>query len=237
MNIGIGAELTWLGHAAFKLALPDGSVTLVDPWLSGNPACPEHLRHVDRCDNILITHGHSDHVGDAVAIALRTGAKVIAMVEIASWMSGKGVRSAIGMNKGGTVSLGSLDATMVHAYHSSSIQDGDRSLYAGEAAGFVIGLPNGFRIYHAGDTNVFGDMRLIADLYQPDLALLPIGGHYTMSPREAALAVKLLKVKHVVPMHHGTFPVLHGTPADLAGLLEGMPGVVVHALRPGDSLE
>ncbi len=236
MNIGIGARLTWLGHAAFKLEMPDGFTVLIDPWLSTNPACPEPLRQVERCDAILITHGHSDHVGDTIDIAKRTGASVVGMVEIASWLSGKGVRNAVGMNKGGTVTAGALTATMVHAYHSSSIQDGDRTLYGGEAAGFVIGMPNGFSIYHAGDTNVFGDMRLIADLYKPNLALLPIGGHYTMSPREAALAVRLLAVRHVLPMHHGTFPVLHGLPSELAAELSDAPEVTVHALKPGEQL-
>ncbi len=236
MNIGLGAELTWLGHAAFKIETPDGNVTLIDPWLTGNPACPDEARRVQRCDTILITHGHADHVGDTMDIARRTGATVIAMVEIAEWLSGKGVRNVVGMNKGGTVGFGNCRATMVHAYHSSSIRDGDRSLYGGEAAGFVVTLPNGAPVYHAGDTNVFGDMKLIGELYKPILALLPVGGHYTMSPQEAAMAVRLLGVQHVVPMHHGTFAVLSGTPAELADLLEDRPDVTVHALRPGESL-
>jgi L-ascorbate metabolism protein UlaG (beta-lactamase superfamily) len=236
MEIGIGAQLTWLGHAAFRLTMPDRRVVLIDPWLSGNPACPAEHKHVDRCDIILITHGHGDHVGDTVEIARRTGARVVAMVEIAEWLSGKGIKNAVGMNKGGTVNLDGIRATMVHAYHSSSIRDGDRSIYGGEASGFVISLPSGFGIYHAGDTNVFGDMKLIGELYKPDMALLPIGGHYTMSPHEAAMAVRLLGVSHVVPMHHGTFPVLTGTPSELSALLSDLPTVTVHQIKPGDSL-
>lgn len=236
MSIGIPGSLTWCGHAAFRVTTSSGKVLFIDPFLSGNPACPAHLRRPERCDAILVTHGHGDHVGDTVDIARRTGAQVVAIVEVADWLSRKGVGQVIGMNKGGTVQVAGVDVTMVHAYHSSSIRDGSQTLYGGEAAGYVVTM-DGFTFYHAGDTNVFGDMRLIADLYAPKLALLPIGDHYTMSPREAALAVGLLRVQHVVPMHHGTFPVLRGTPDSLERLLAGKREVSIHALQPGDSLE
>lgn len=236
MSIGIPGSLTWCGHAAFRITTKAGKVIYIDPWLSGNPACPDELRKPNRCDAILLTHGHGDHVGDTIELARRFGATVVAMVELAEWLSGKGVRTTVGMNKGGTVEVAGARATMVHAYHSSSIRDGDRTLYGGEAAGFIVHLSDEFALYHAGDTNVFGDMKLIGQLYSPSLALLPIGGYYTMSPREAALAIELLGVKHVVPMHHGTFPVLHGTPAELQDLLGDKSGVTIHAIKPGDTL-
>lgn len=237
MSIGIPGKITWLGHAAFQVTTSAGRVVLIDPWLIGNPACPEHLRRPAHCDAILLTHAHSDHVGDTVEIAKRTGAEVVAMVELAQWLSQKGVTRAIGMNKGGTVSVAGLDVTMVQAYHSSSIHDGSQTLYGGEAAGLVVTMDGGFNFYHAGDTNVFGDMSLIAELYSPTLGMLPIGGHYTMSPKEAALAVRLLRLKHVIPMHHGTFPVLTGAPAQLVANLDNDSSITVHALKPGDTLE
>jgi len=236
MAIGIPGTLTWCGHAAFRLVTDEGSVIYIDPWLTGNPACPDSLRSPDRCDVILITHGHGDHVGDTVAIAKRLNAAVVAMVEVASWLTTKGLQNIVGMNKGGTVEVAGIAVTMVHAYHSSSIHDGERTLYGGEAAGFIVRLPGGFTLYHAGDTNVFGDMRLIRELYSPSLALLPIGGHYTMSPHEAALAVRLLGADHIVPMHHGTFPLLTGSPAELAQLLAPLDNVQIHAMRPGETL-
>ncbi|MBM3494165.1 MAG: metal-dependent hydrolase [Armatimonadetes bacterium] len=236
MDIGLGAALTWLGHAAFRLVTPDGGVTLIDPFLSGNPACPEACRNVDRCDQILITHGHSDHIGDTVAIACKTGAKVVAIVEIAEWLSRKGVADVVGMNKGGTVVLRGVRATMVHACHSSSITDGNERLYGGESAGYVVAIEGGRTFYHAGDTCVFSDMEIIGRLYRPTLALLPTGGHYTMGATEAAEAIRLLGVTDVVPMHHGTFPVIASSTSDLQGLLPRDGSVRVHAIRPGETL-
>ena len=140
------------------------------------------------------------------------------------------------MNKGGTVKIAGVAATMVHADHSCGILHEGKIVYGGEAAGYVIETENGYRVYHAGDTNVFGDMKIIGDLYRPDVALIPIGGHYTMGPREAALACRLLGAKEIVPMHHGTFPVLSGTPAALRELTRDIPGLVVHDIKPGQSL-
>jgi L-ascorbate metabolism protein UlaG (beta-lactamase superfamily) len=236
MNIGIGGSLTWLGHAAFRFTADDGTVTLMDPWLSGNPACPEDLKSVKRCDQILLTHAHGDHIGDTIEIATQTGAKVVAIVEIAEWLSDKGVSQVIGMNKGGSVTLGSLRVSMVHAVHSSSIADGGRRLYGGEAAGFVFRADGGAPVYHAGDTDVFGDMRIIGQIHAPKLALLPIGGHYTMGPTEAAVAIAMLGVTDVVPMHYGTFPALAGNVHALEKLLSADSEVRIHSIRPGDTI-
>lgn len=229
-----GAVITWLGHATFLVETPGGKRLVFDPWLSDNPKCPEEYKNLDKVDAIFISHGHFDHMGSAVDLAKRTGAPVVCNFEIGSYLAEQGVENTIGMNKGGTVSLGGdIKATMVHAVHSSGITTGDgSSVYGGEAGGFVVTLENGLTLYHAGDTNVFSDMTIIRDLYAPDVALLPIGGHFTMSPKEAAYAVKLLAPKMVVPMHYGTFDALTGTPDALKDLLAG-ESVEVCVLEPG----
>jgi L-ascorbate metabolism protein UlaG (beta-lactamase superfamily) len=185
---------------------------------------------------ILVTHGHFDHMGSAVALNQRTGAAVVSNFEIGAYLESQGVEHTIGMNKGGTLKEHGIDITMVHADHSSGISTEQGTVYGGEAAGYVMTLENGLTLYHAGDTNVFSDMRLIHDLYAPELALIPIGGHFTMGPKEAAYALGLLQVKTVIPMHYGTFPALSGTPEALKHLVAGT-GVVVEALEPGQSFE
>jgi L-ascorbate metabolism protein UlaG (beta-lactamase superfamily) len=225
-----GIKLTWLGHATFRVETPQGKTLLIDPWVMGNPACPAADRDVKKVDIMLCTHGHFDHIGDAVEIAKRHNPKVVGIPELCGWLGRKGVKNLAEMNKGGTQSVGDIKVTMVHADHSCGITDGDQVVYGGEACGYVVEFSNGLKIYHSGDTNVFGDMRIIAELYAPDIAMIPIGDHYTMGPREAAYACNLLKAKTVIPMHFGTFPVLTGRPSALHNLV---PDVEVVEMKPG----
>ena len=225
--------ITWLGHSTFKIETGEGRILLIDPWLQGNPACPDAAKHLSRVDVILCTHGHPDHIGDAVAISRQFQPTVIAIYELAAWLGSKGAKHVSPMNKGGSQEAAGVKITMVHAQHSSGIQLEDGSiLYGGEACGYVLELPGGLRIYHAGDTDVFGDMQLIHQLYQPEICLLPIGDHFTMGPREAELACSLLKPRIVIPMHYGTFPILKGGPADLADAAQRM-NFEIWQLEPG----
>lgn len=228
-----GVKLTWLGHATFRIETPGGKTVLVDPWVMGNPLCPEKEKKLSKVDVMLCTHGHFDHIGDVVEISKQHNPTVVGIFELCAWLEKKGAKKTSPMNKGGTQAVGDIRVTMVHADHSCGILDGDQIIYGGEACGFVIEFQNGLKIYHAGDTAVFGDMQIIRELYAPDIALLPIGDHYVMSPREAAYACKLLKPRAVVPMHFGTFPVLTGTPAQLKQLAKD---VEVVEMKPGQTL-
>jgi L-ascorbate metabolism protein UlaG (beta-lactamase superfamily) len=231
-----GIEITWLGHSTFRLTTPSGKKLLIDPWVMGNPACPDDLKDPGPLDALLITHGHFDHIGDAVELAKSQNATVACIAETAGWLGSKGVENVIDFNKGGTVEVAGCKVHMTHAVHSCGITDGDQIIYGGEAAGYVIELENGFKLYHAGDTAVFSDMALIGKLLAPDWAMLPIGDHYTMGPTSAAEAVRLLGVKTVVPMHWGTFPVLVGTPDDLRSAASDVSGLEVVDMKPGDTL-
>jgi L-ascorbate metabolism protein UlaG (beta-lactamase superfamily) len=227
--------LTWLGHAAFMLASDRGRRIYVDPFLSGNPTTPDDEKEPDRVDVICVTHGHGDHVGDAVELSQRfPEADVIAMVELKSWLGSKGanVGDLPGLNKGGTVEIDGITYALVNAFHSSAAPDGT---YVGEAAGLVVRLEEGRTIYFAGDTCVFGDMQLIGRLYSPSVAVLPIGDHFTMGPKEAAVALELLGAARCVPCHYGTFGLLTGTPEQLKELAP--PGVEIVDVEPGGTVE
>lgn len=231
-----GNKLTWLGHSTFHITTPSGKVILIDPWVQTNPICPEPLKKFERLDTMLITHGHFDHIADAVDLGKQFKPQIVAIYETGVWLESKGVPNVSAMNKGGSQTVGEIEVTMVNAIHSCGIKDGDQIIYGGEACGYIVRLPGGLTIYHAGDTAVFGDMKIIGELYSPDLALLPIGDFYTMGPREAALAIRLLGVSHVVPMHFGTFPPLAGRPERVRELTEDILGLEIHALKPGESI-
>ena len=228
-------EITWLGHGTFLFKLPSGQVIVMDPWIDGNPASPKGFK-IPRVDTICISHGHFDHIHDALPLAARFTPEVVAIYETAAWLESKGVKNTRGMNKGGSQKVGEVTFTMTHAVHSCGILDEGKIVYGGEAAGYVLRFADNRALYFAGDTNVFSDMALIEQLYHPELAFLPIGDLFTMSPVEAALACQMLKPARVIPMHFGTFPALSGRPEQLRELL-GDLRTEVWALEPGKPVE
>ncbi len=230
-------RLTYLGHSTFHLTTPGGLHLLIDPWVQNNPRCPDDKKDVGPLDKVLITHGHYDHIQDAVEIGKATEAQMVAVFETAKWLGSKGLQNTAPINKGGTIAADGIKITMVHADHSCGIADGDKIVYGGEAGGYVLTLEDGFKIYHAGDTAVFGDMQLIGQIYKPDLALLPIGDRFVMSPLEAAHACRLLGTKRVVPIHYATFPLLTGTPEAFQAELSNLNlETEVLILEPGETL-
>ncbi|MBM3761505.1 MAG: metal-dependent hydrolase [Acidobacteria bacterium] len=228
-------HLTWLGHSTFELKLSTGEVYLIDPWLE-NPKAPANYE-LTRLDGILLSHGHSDHIGSVLSLSARFGCPVVGIDDLIAWLGSKGATNGVGMNKGGSYQLGPLTITLVFASHSSTTVEDGKFVPLGDACGIVITLPDGRAIYFAGDTDVFGDMRLIADLYQPQVSILPIGDFYTMGPKQAALACRMLRSQTIIPMHYGTFPPLTGTPEALAELISDLPHVKVLAPNPGVTIE
>jgi L-ascorbate metabolism protein UlaG (beta-lactamase superfamily) len=227
-------QITWLGHGTFHFQLPSGQVILMDPWTDGNPSYPKGHK-IERVDTICVSHGHFDHIHDAVPLAKKFSPEVVGIFETAHWLESKGVEKTRAMNKGGSQKCGDVTITMTHAVHSCGILDDGKIIYGGEAAGYVLHLPDKRVLYFAGDTNVFSDMELIEQLYHPELVFLPIGDLFTMSPREAALACRLLRPRKVVPMHFGTFPPLTGRPDDLRERIRGLE-TEVWALEPGKTV-
>ncbi len=225
-------QVTWLGHATLAVTSPKGVRVLVDPFLTDNPSCPAHAKRVGPIDLVLVTHGHADHCADAVSVARESGATVVACPELAGWLERQGVKHLRPMNIGGRQSVLGLQIAMVPAIHSSSAPDGT---YLGPAAGFVVRFEDGKTVYFAGDTALFGDMRLIRDRHAPDVAFLPIGDRYTMGPEDAAIAAEWLGVTAIVPVHYGTFPELTGTPEDLRRHCQPK-GIEVIELRPGATI-
>jgi len=238
--VGARGTLTWLGHATVLLTTMSGTRIVFDPWFEGNPKSPVALEEVGEVHFICVTHGHFDHMGSATLLAEATGASIVCVHEMSVYFSLMGVANVIGMNKGGTVAIGDVSVTMVGAEHSCGVSAGDDvpEIYGGSPVGYIVHLPEGEGgpLYVSGDTNVFGDMAIIRDLYRPDTAVLPIDGHYNMGPREAAYAVGLLGVRRVVPYHYGTFPMLTGTPDELRAQIGKSNGAVVVAIDPGESI-
>jgi L-ascorbate metabolism protein UlaG (beta-lactamase superfamily) len=239
MSKSPATRITWLGHATVLIQTAQGTNFLIDPFIAHNPKYPKEFVLPEKIDYVLLTHGHGDHISDAAPVAKKHGSTVVAIYELADHIAGQGVTQTMGMNLGGSVSLGSgtlddVTVTMVDAKHSAGAADEKGTHYVGVAAGFVLAVKGGPVLYHAGDTSVFGDMQLIRELYQPRVVMLPIGGFYTMDPKEAALACRLLAPETVLPIHWGTFPPLKGTPAELAALVA--PGVKVVDWKPGEEI-
>jgi L-ascorbate metabolism protein UlaG (beta-lactamase superfamily) len=227
-------KITWMGHSAFQIFTDKGLNILIDPFITENPVCPFNLEQIE-ADIILVTHGHTDHFGDTIEIARKHDSLIICNHEHSVYLSGQGLE-AIGMNLGGTITEKGITVTMVNANHSSDMDFIQGIGPGGSSCGYIIKLENGRKIYHSGDTGIFGDMKsVVRDIYQPDLAMLPIGDRYTMGPHEASIAVKWLEVEKVIPMHYNTFPVIEQDPQKFKKEVESSSDVEVVILEPGEN--
>jgi L-ascorbate metabolism protein UlaG (beta-lactamase superfamily) len=230
-----GASVTWLGHSTVLVTTPKGTNVLIDPFIENNPKFPKDFKLPEKIDLVLVTHGHFDHISDAAPVAKKHGSTVVGTFELVAWLQSKGVANVVGMNIGGSYKHNDVTMTQTEARHTSGIQDGDKFIYGGVPTGFVLAIENGPVLYHAGDTGVFSDMQLIRELHSPELGMLPIGDHFTMGPKAAALAAKYLGVKQVLPIHFGTMPQLTGTPEELEKHLSGT-GAEVLKVQPGQAV-
>jgi L-ascorbate metabolism protein UlaG (beta-lactamase superfamily) len=228
--------ITWYGHSTFVIQTPGGKRIVTDPFLENNPVCPANMKKITEADLILVSHGHADHASDVPAVSRATKAPIVAVYELALWFERKGLTAVNGMGIGGTVSVAGLEISMVPAVHSSSVVENETTVYLGQPTGFVVRMEDEQSFYFAGDTDVFGDMRLIGERYSPKIGFLPIGDHFTMDPQGAAMAARLLGIRQIVPMHYGTFPVLTGTPEQLKKLVDPH-GVDVLVLKPGETAQ
>jgi L-ascorbate metabolism protein UlaG (beta-lactamase superfamily) len=208
-------QITWLGHATVQVITPAGTSIIIDPWLEGNPAHPRNFKPIEKIDLMLLTHGHGDHIGGALDLAQKHKPEVVGIFELCGLLGGQGMENTVGMNIGGTHRFKDVTVHMTEARHSSSVEHEGKFLYAGDAAGFVIEIEGAPTIYHSGDTALFSDMKIIGEFLKPKVAILPIGDHYTMGPRQAAAAAEWLGADVILPIHFGTFPALTGTPEEL----------------------
>lgn len=233
----MNASITWLGHATFQLTLSDGRVVLIDPWLSGNPSCPANFKKPSRCDMICLTHGHSDHVGDVPALVKAFKPVVFGNYDLCGVLSKQcGGGRFEGMNTGGTLTVDDVSVTLTQAFHSSGVETSSGLMYGGMPNGVVLAAPGLAKVYHAGDTDVFGDMRLIAQLHTPKVCVLPIGDRFTMGAKGAALAAEMLQPAAILPCHYKTFPLLAQSAEPFREALSpGLRGRL-HVPEPGQSL-